>query len=71
MIDITIDNNEVTVEGRLYHSFNDRVALGLMLTDVIDKAKYSGESITLWKVNPVFYGLVSPGKKTKDLIKQW
>ena len=61
MIDITIDNNEVFVENKLYHSFNDRLNLSIMLTEVIDKAKYSGESIILW---------VAEGK-TKRFIKEW
>lgn len=48
MIDITVDNNEVKVEGQIYHSFNNREALKLMLNDIIERCLYSGESISLW-----------------------
>jgi len=61
MIDITVDNNEVYVEYQVYHSFNDTTNLTNMITDIINKAKYSGESITLWKAE---------GKK-KRLLEQW
>ena len=61
MIDITVDNNEVRVENQLYHSFNDKDALVVLIADVIDKAKYSGESITLWRVKG----------ENKHLIKEW
>lgn len=61
MIDITVDNNEVEVDMRKYHSFNDRQALAKMLDDVIRQAKYSGETITLW---------IAQGKK-KELFREW
>lgn len=47
MVDITVYNNEVHIENRVYHSFNDKDMLADFIRDVIDKAKYSGESITL------------------------
>lgn len=61
MIDITIGNNEVSVENKLYHSFNEKDNLALMIKDIIDQAKYSGESITLW---------IDQGD-TKRLIEDW
>jgi hypothetical protein len=61
MIDITIDNNRVFVEGKEYHSFNEREQLSQMLQDVIEKAKYSGETISLWV-------LLHDGK---HFIKEW
>lgn len=47
MIDIIVKNNEVSVENKLYHSFNEKENLTLMLTEVIEKCLYSGESIIL------------------------
>jgi hypothetical protein len=47
MIDIVVRNNEVFVDGRLYHSFNERENLTLLLSKVIESCLYSGESIIL------------------------
>lgn len=51
MIDITVDNNSVDVDGDEYHSFNDRDRLVAMLENVIEKCLYSGESISLWAIS--------------------
>jgi hypothetical protein len=61
MIDITVDNNEIYVENKLYHSFNDKENLVIALVDLIDKVKYSGESISLWKIF----------KDEKFFVKDW
>lgn len=49
MIYITVGNNEISVEGKLYHSFNEKDNLTEALRDIIERVKYSGETISLWK----------------------
>ena len=47
MIDIIVGNNQVTIEGKNYHSFNEIANLASMLTDIVERCLYSGESIIL------------------------
>ena len=61
MIDITVDNNSVEVEGKIHRDFNNRDELVNLLTDVIERTKYSGETISLWRIRM--------GKK--EFVKEW
>ena len=61
MIDITVDNNEVEVEQKKYHSFNDKNELARLIEDIVNKCLYSGESITLW---------IAKGE-IKNLSQEW
>jgi len=68
MIDITVGQyNNVTVEGKEYDAFNDRYQLVELIQDIISRAKYSGESITLSTIK------WSPGlgKVAKVFINEW
>lgn len=67
MIDITIDNNEVRVENKVYHSFNDRIVLEHLLMEIIEKTRYSGETISLWVIR---YDPESK-KEMKFFVKEW
>ncbi len=49
MINITVGNNEVEIEGTKYHSFNDKDILAAMVRDIIERCLYSGESLILYK----------------------
>lgn len=67
MIDITIDNNEVRVENKVYHSFNDREALVALIADIVEKTRYSGETVSLWIIR---YDPESK-KEMKFFVKEW
>lgn len=63
MIDITVrDDKVIQVEMKCYYSdysrpINNQAEMIEMLKDVIEKVKYSGETISLWKIegsNKVF-----------------
>ncbi len=62
MIDITVSNNQVEVENITYHSFNNKETLVKMIEDIINKAKYSGESMILY---------VEINEHTKKFINEW
>jgi hypothetical protein len=64
MIDITVSDDAgyvvVEIEHKSYPVSNIKPLLE-MIEDLLDKIKYSGESITLWKAEGPF----------KNLIKDW
>ena len=67
MIDITVDNNMVTVEDKTYGNFNDRNELVGLITNIIEKAKYSGETVSLHVLR-----FSSEDKKImKFFVKEW
>jgi hypothetical protein len=47
MIDITVDNNEVTIGNQKFHSFNNKEQLLKLIAEILEKAYFSGESISL------------------------
>lgn len=61
MVDITIENNAVSVDTRRYHSFNNKDALVMLISDIIDKAKFSGESISIWIMT----------NRGKQFVEEW
>lgn len=62
MIDITVSNNQVEIDMTTYHSFNDKDTLAKMIIDIINKAKYSGESMIVF---------VDIDGNTKQMSEQW
>jgi hypothetical protein len=50
MIDITFDTNTLEIEMREYNHLGDKPTLKLALLDLLNRACYSGETITLWEV---------------------
>lgn len=65
MIDITIQNSRlVEIENKSYdpHMWEDLVN---MIKEIIDKAKYSGESMILYEVENFGEG------EFKKLVKEW
>ncbi len=67
MIEIVTSNNEVEVEGKKYHSFNDKTELTKLIVEIIDKVEYSGESIELWEE----YYDTEQNVMMKKRIKEW
>ena len=64
MIDITVEDNKVSVEYAEFDTFTNGPNLADMIKAVLDKAKYSGESISLF--------IVSREDRTKKrLIDEW
>lgn len=63
MIDITIHEDKVSVEHKNYYNLENPDILGDLIEEVIEKAKFSGESITLWIVNKDVL--------TKRLVQDW
>lgn len=61
MIDILVSNNEVSIENKLFHSFNVKENLASMLEETIEKCLYSGESVILY---------IERGDK-KELVQEW
>lgn len=58
MIDITFDSNTLEIDMRQYNHLGDKKILREALLDLLDKACYSGETITLWEVNGQYKNLV-------------
>ena len=67
MIEITEFEDRVEVEGKVFetddetHAVNTNDKIIDMIKEIIDKAKYSGESITLWYVDG----------SMKILVQEW
>ena len=66
MIEIKVDLDIVEVEMKKYYfDFSKKESrqaeMLLLIQDLIDKAKFSGESISLWRVDD----------ETKRIIKDW
>ena len=51
MIDVTFDCNTLEIEMKEYNHLGDRACLKEALIDLLEKACYSGETITLWEVH--------------------
>lgn len=64
MIDITFDCNTLEIEGKEYNHLGARDCLKEALLDLLDKACYSGETITVWEAEE-FDG------KTKKFVKEF
>ena len=63
MINIIVSNNEVKIESKVYHSFNNKETLAKMIEDVVNQSKYSKESIRLW--------MLREGSNSKQLFNNW
>lgn len=63
MIDITVDNNEVVIEFKCYHPLTDKDELVALITELLNKAKYSGESMLLHRVED--------DGRLKRVIERW
>ena len=66
MIDVTVDLDVVEIDMKKYYfdyskKESRQAEMLLFIQDIIDKAKYSGESITLCRVDD----------ETKRTIKEW
>jgi hypothetical protein len=65
MIDITVQNSRIVeIENKSYdpHMWEDLVN---MIREIIDKSKYSGESMSLWEVENFGEGSM------KKIVKYW
>lgn len=68
MIDITVDIDKVEVDMKVFYfdysrNVNNQAEMLLLLEYIIDKVKYSGESITLCRADFE--------EDTKRRIKEW
>ena len=63
MIEIVTGNNEVEIDGELFHSFNDRNSMLALVVKILDIAMYSGETIRVMKET-------NDGTH-KDFINEW
>jgi hypothetical protein len=61
MIDITVHNDHVSVEMQNFYCYK-KEEMVLMITEVVNKAKYSGESISLF---------VEVGGDMKEVVQRW
>jgi hypothetical protein len=61
MIDITVIETGVDIEGKLFYLDTEEEII-IAITEIINKAKYSGESIRL-------YGLIN--SQEKECREQW
>lgn len=63
MIDITVDelNDTVEIEGKIVLSVGGNHSFVAMIKDILEKACYSGETITLWSVEG----------SNKTLVGEW
>lgn len=50
MIDITFDCNTIEIEDKVFGHLGDRNILRAAILELLDKACYSGETITVWEI---------------------
>jgi hypothetical protein len=51
MIDITVDNNEVHIDMSIFFTYDRKDEMIKFIKELIDKAKFSGETIELFYID--------------------